>query len=202
LVIERSEVRERVAGSAGAFNAERHKSAIRRGEAVLQTGRNEPEARPWRLRGMTEHDLLSKINHRAARQDEAAWCALIAEARLLPANTMYAVLQEIARPPRGAELMRGTQLRLIDEWRRGFDHPLAEIVVSCSLARMLGRPVEIPLVLSIMRRVALYPGEYAALDIVAASADDATLPLAAFDPIDRLDLDIRSGWHTRQRVSR
>lgn len=143
---------------------------------------------------MTEQEFLESIDLRFPYRDESAWRALIDQGRAYSSNANYGVLLEVVRLPRGLRVARRKRHAMVDYWRDGFEHPLAAIVTACARAQIDERAVEIPLVLSIMRRVGRYPDEYCALTIVEMAAFDLTTPLAAFDIIDHLSELIRTRW--------
>ncbi|NIX76087.1 hypothetical protein [Microvirga terricola] len=118
---------------------------------------------------MTEEQFLNVIDcpiSDKGHPDIPFWKIMIDLGRAISANAVFAVLDEISRPPRSAKVSLPAQRDVMNYWRAGFDHPLAEDVSEVAIARIGGRCISTEQCLALMDTISHHPGQYAALSIV------------------------------------
>lgn len=136
----------------------------------------------------TESEFLEAIDCRFPYADREAAQALVEEACGISANAAFAVVDEIVRPPRSAEVAPEVQRDLLDALFARLEHPLVAVVRPLVELRLAGREATVSEGLAALRAIARHPGQYAALGIASLAADDRD------GELDRADEAIRSAW--------
>ena len=140
---------------------------------------------------MDERQFLDQIDCRFPYLDGARALALVEQACRISPNAVVAVVDELARPPRSAAVPRGTRRRLLEVIAARFDHPLAADMLAVARDMIDGKTLPLAATLTIMRRIALFPDQYAALGMVR---------MACQEPGDEADVEyqrIVTSWGAR-----
>lgn len=136
----------------------------------------------------TESEFLEAIDCRFPFGDRAACLVLVEEACAISANAAFAVVDEIVRPPRSAEVAVVEQRELLELVFARLQHPLVDVIRPLAELRLDGREATVGEGLAALRAIARHPGQYAALGIASLAADDRD------GQLDRADEAIRSAW--------
>ncbi|MEZ6037401.1 MAG: SMI1/KNR4 family protein [Planctomycetota bacterium] len=121
--------------------------------------------------------------------DRAAAQALIDEALTISPAAVFDVVHELARRPRSSNVPDAVCLALLDRIAGRVEHPLAAAVISVA-RRMVAREVlPFPECEALMRRIATFPGQWAALHVVYFACDEPGMADA-----DRLLHEITAAW--------
>jgi hypothetical protein len=123
---------------------------------------------------MDEATFVDSIDARFPYTDLDAGLQLAEHACTISANAAFAVVDELARPPRGTAAPSAHRLAILERIRELLDHPLASVVLD--LARRLVRD-ERPSVddaLRTMRLISAHPGQYAALSVAYFACEDSS----------------------------
>jgi hypothetical protein len=140
---------------------------------------------------MNEREFISKIDCRFPYTDEQQANGLIATACSISSNAAFAIGYELGHPGRNADVPFQNRIRLLQVLQDGFSHPLKSEIIGLVEDAIRGRKKSLEDALTIMRKIAPYPGEYCALSIACFSCDDV-------DGIaDELFNGIAKGWQQR-----
>lgn len=136
----------------------------------------------------TESEFLEAIDCRFPYADREAALALVDEACCISANAAFAVVDEIVRPPRSAEVSPLVQRELLEVLFARLEHPLVDVIRPLAELQLAGGEATAAEALAALRAIARHPGQYAALGIASLAADDRD------GELDRADEAIRSAW--------
>ncbi|MBL8729907.1 MAG: hypothetical protein JNM25_15885 [Planctomycetes bacterium] len=131
---------------------------------------------------------MDAIDCRFPFGERAAAIALLDEGCRISANAAFALVDEIVRPPRGCEASRDLRQEFLAYVFERFTHPLTSVLRPLAEQLVAGHESTADEALQMMRKVAEYPGQYAALCIVYFSAHDPR------EDLDREDDAIRRSW--------
>jgi len=121
-----------------------------------------------------EEEFINTIDARFPYDSELSWKDLIGRAAKLSPNAAFAVLHEICRPPHSIRTTPDQLKRMINYWRRHFDHPIASVIEEAAVAMIEGRDLPVQDVIDRMWITAKHPNLYAALAILYMSCNDPT----------------------------
>lgn len=146
---------------------------------------------------MSEAAFIARIDCRFPYHDDAAGLALIDEAVAWSANACFAILEELARPPRSAAADEATRLRWMDALAERFDHPLKTLLFDLARALVLGRRVALRTALDAAEAIGAHPGQYAALNLAYFAASDE-----ADEALTRACDAIREAWSSELEAAK
>lgn len=115
--------------------------------------------------------------------------ALIDEALAISPAAVFAVVHELARRPRDSGVPDAVCLALLERIAARFEHPLAEEVLAVARTMVAGGALPFAECERLMRRIAAFPGQFAALNVVCCACDEAGMGDA-----DRLHDEITTAW--------
>jgi hypothetical protein len=127
--------------------------------------------------------------------DKAASSALIARGWLISLNASFCVLEEICRPPRSSTVGAERLKELVSEWAAGPDHPLKGPVLRAASALIEKQPLPWNEGVDLMKHVAQYDGQRAALNIVYFASDWQTTE--AEEVLERTSNEVRHAWDAK-----
>lgn len=117
------------------------------------------------------HDL---IDARFPYEDFTLASAMITRGWKTSLNAAFCVLDELCRPPRNSGASKELLRNLIDEWNAGPEHSLKEPLRGCAIRLLSGEYLPWRDGVSLMRLIAQYEGQLAALAIVYFASDCST----------------------------
>src|SRR5262245_54461240 len=135
-----------------------------------------------------ERDFLQQIDGQFPYNDVAGASDVIRRAAALSANAVFAVVDEITRPPWGADVTVERRPDLLREVAGEFRHPVAPAILGLAQRCIRRDGVSAYHALSVMDQVAAFPGLYAALTLAAMSSDDSS------DSVDQRRKQILKRW--------
>ena len=91
-------------------------------------------------------------------------------------------------PPRGETASPELKAQVFAVLERGIAHPLADPVLSAARRLAAGGELSVPEAVFLLRQIAQYPGQYAALSIAYLGCDDAA------GVADQEQARIRQSW--------
>lgn len=129
---------------------------------------------------MNEAQFLNSIDCVFPYTDFAKAMELVNSAISISENAIFGVLEEICRPPAGANVPQETLMDLIDGWIKRVDHALAKDIASIARLMIEGDHLSSEEAKNAMRKIAPFKGLYTALNIVYFACDDADGSLESF----------------------
>jgi len=124
--------------------------------------------------------------------DDPSASALIRQGWQISLNAAFCVLNELCRPPKHSDVDEDRLRELVTEWAAGPDHPIKAPMLRAAHALIDGTPLPWLEGVELMKRVAAYDGQRAALGI-AYFASDCDNP-EGDDALTRTDAEIRQQW--------
>ena len=121
---------------------------------------------------MEEAEFIEHISCRFPYGDLSAARELAVQACAISPNAAFAVADEVSRPPRGETASPELQAQVFAVLERGIAHPLASPVLSAARRLAAGEELSVPETVFLLRQIARYPGQYAALSIAYFGCDD------------------------------
>lgn len=121
---------------------------------------------------MTEAEFIAKIDCRFPYQDRHAALELIREAVSLTPNCVFAIVDEIVRPPASVAVSRSEKNELLNIIASAFEHPLKICVLGISYKIVAGHLPSSTELLALMDEIGRHPNQYSALSIVYFAIDD------------------------------
>lgn len=122
---------------------------------------------------MDESAFISSIECRFPYSDVAKARELTLRACQISPNAVFAVIDEITRPPLGEVVpafLSDTILSLIEE---RLSHPLSRPVIAMARRIASGDNISVSDSVALLRKIESYPGQYVALSIAYFASDDA-----------------------------
>lgn len=142
--------------------------------------------------GEAEKSLDASIGGRFPYNDPSA-SALLARGWQISLNAAFCVLHELCRPPKGVDVKQVRLRELVAEWAEGGpDHPLKMPLLNAAHCLIDHAPLPWPEGAELMKRVAEFEGQRAALAIAyfASDCDDPD----GDEALALLDAEIRQKW--------
>jgi hypothetical protein len=135
-----------------------------------------------------EQVFSDKIDRCFPYNEAEAATLLIEEASHISLNASFCVLHEICSPPHPSPTTRARQRALIDQWAQKIDHPLAEAVLPCAMARLEGRELPSAVAIPILSKVGQFDRQLAALTVVLSATDDSA------QAVRSVERELRARW--------
>jgi hypothetical protein len=137
---------------------------------------------------LSEDEFYALVDANLPYQRPLAVHALIRIGTQYSANMAFVLLNEICRPPFSKLAEPDTLLGYLKVWDELFDHPLKTDLMNLARLHIAKEEVSVSAAISIMDKIAIFSGEYAALNIAYMACDDIE-GLA-----DRRNDEIRAAW--------
>ncbi|MEE4212082.1 MAG: hypothetical protein V2I43_22785 [Parvularcula sp.] len=127
--------------------------------------------------------------------ESASASTLIRQGWAISLNAAFCVLDELCRPPLSCSVSQKRLRDLMSEWAAGPDHPLKAPVLQAAHALIDATPLDWRDGVELMKKVASYDGQRAALSIVyfASDSDSPEGDAALTDT----DTQIRAQWEAK-----
>jgi hypothetical protein len=138
---------------------------------------------------MTELEFANEIDGRFPYEDLEQGLGLAEQGCNISPNAAFAVLHELARPGRGVAAPVPNRIAVLDAVAARLDHPLASPVVALARRVIYGETPTVDESLDLMRTIAPFRGQYAALAIAYMSCDDRQ------GRATKEEGRIRASWH-------
>ena len=140
---------------------------------------------------MDDREFEALIDCRFPYGDAHAWRRIVDLGRSISPNAHFTTLDEIARPPAGAQVTAAEQREMAVYWAAGFEHPLKDAVLECAMARIEHRELSVEHVLRVMDEIAVHEGQWGVLVVAVFACDDVEdRAYARFDTI-------KTSWEAR-----
>lgn len=119
-----------------------------------------------------EKQFADEIDCRFPYDDLDACKRLIDRGVAISPGAAFAVLHEICRPGRHARVTAERQLALLEHWRSGVDHPVADTMQEVARAMIVKQPLPVDEVIARMETLATGQPLFSALSILYFSCGD------------------------------
>lgn len=143
---------------------------------------------------VTEKPFEASIDARFPYESASA-STLIREGWAISLNAAFCVLDEICRPPHSCSVSKMRRRALVSEWAAGPDHPLKAPVLQAAHALIDDTPLDWQDGVELMKQVASYDGQRAALSIVYFASDCDSLE--GDGALTEIDTQIRAQWEAK-----
>jgi hypothetical protein len=142
-----------------------------------------------------EKPFEASFDARYPYEDHARASSLIKQGWAISLNAAFCVLEELCRPPAGADVKEQRLEELVSEWSSGPDHPLKSLVLPAAHALIANRPLPWSEGVRLMKDVGAYDGQRAALNIAYfASYSDSP---EGDDALDRTHEEVCRAWDAK-----
>ena len=137
---------------------------------------------------MAEASFANQIDARFPYDDLRVGLGLAEQGCAISSNAAFMVAEELARPPYGASAPRSHRLAVLDRIAELDRHPLCPLIVQVTRRQIDGEELPVAEAISVMKEIAAYPGQYAALSIAYFACDDVD------GEADAVFEEVRSSW--------
>ena len=146
---------------------------------------------------MILHDCDAEIPFEAAFDarfpyESTSASTIIRQGWAISLNAAFCVLHELCRPPHSCSVSKERLRDLVSEWAAGPDHPLKAPVLQAAHALIDGTPLNWREGVELMKEVASYDGQRAALSIVYFASDSESPE--GDKALDETDTQIIAQW--------
>ena len=121
---------------------------------------------------MSEVEFIQSIECRFPYRDRSRALELAETACLISPNAVFAVADEVSRPPHGEITDPETCSDVLNYLSAHIQHPLAEPVLGLAHTLVAGKSVNVGDAVRVLRQIEPFPGQYAALSIAYFAPDD------------------------------
>jgi hypothetical protein len=121
---------------------------------------------------MDEAEFVDLIDARFPYDDLEVGLELAEQACAFSPNAAFAVVDELARPPRGSIAPVAHRLAILERIAEHLAHPLGSLILNIAHRQILDEELSDAEAVDTMQRVSAHPGQLAALSVAYFSCDD------------------------------
>jgi hypothetical protein len=114
---------------------------------------------------LSEDEFYALVDANLPYQRPLAVHAIIRIGTRFSSNMAFVLLNELCRPPFSHLAKSETLLGYVKIWDEAFDHPLKPDLITLARLHIAKKTVSVDAAISVMNKVAAFPGMYAALNI-------------------------------------